>query len=406
MNTSRARQADLAEQRVEQPPRLADERQALLVLVGAGRLADEHQVGVRVARAEHDLGPRGGQLRALRAGLRLLPDRLELFAPGLRRGHAVTIPPASAGSGGDPAVCALYTPPSTSRYLMRELDRIPTPHSRSSARAASAPPSPPPCARPASRSTARSAAARARRAPTPCCCACPTRRSAPRRRPSTPGVPVGHCSGATGLDVLTGHEAFAFHPLMTVPAHGEPVFAGAGAAVAGSTPRALAVARGARRRGSACARRPSPTRTAPPTTRPPRSRRTSSSRSRARPSGWRRTAGVDRELLAPLVRAAVENWARLGAADALTGPDRARRRGDGRAPAGGGRGARARAPRRCSTRWPRRRARSRPSPERRAMRTLRTIADGPRARRGGAPRRPLASASCRRWARSTPATRR
>ena len=32
------------------------------------------------------------------------------------------------------------------------------------------------------------------------------------------------------------------------------------------------------------------------------------------------TAGVERSQLAPLVRAAVENWARLGAADALTGP--------------------------------------------------------------------------------------
>jgi predicted short-subunit dehydrogenase-like oxidoreductase (DUF2520 family) len=31
-------------------------------------------------------------------------------------------------------------------------------------------------------------------------------------------------------------------------------------------------------------------------------------------------AGVDRELLVPLVRVAVENWARLGAAKALTGP--------------------------------------------------------------------------------------
>ena len=31
-------------------------------------------------------------------------------------------------------------------------------------------------------------------------------------------------------------------------------------------------------------------------------------------------AGVDRELFVPLVRAAVENWARVGARDALTGP--------------------------------------------------------------------------------------
>src|SRR5215207_8198257 len=59
----------------------------------------------------------------------------------------------------------------------------------------------------------------------------------------SPGVPVGHCSGADGLGVLAGHEAFAFHPLMTVPRTGAPPFAGAGAAVAGTTPRALAVAR-------------------------------------------------------------------------------------------------------------------------------------------------------------------
>ena len=32
------------------------------------------------------------------------------------------------------------------------------------------------------------------------------------------------------------------------------------------------------------------------------------------------TAGVDRELLAPLVRAAVEKWAARGAEQALTGP--------------------------------------------------------------------------------------
>ena len=31
-------------------------------------------------------------------------------------------------------------------------------------------------------------------------------------------------------------------------------------------------------------------------------------------------AGIDRDLLVPLVRAAVENWARLGARRALTGP--------------------------------------------------------------------------------------
>ena len=56
-----------------------------------------------------------------------------------------------------------------------------------------------------------------------------------------PGPLVGHCSGATGLDVLAPHEAFSLHPLMTVTAEGAD-FAGAGAAIAGSTPRALSLA--------------------------------------------------------------------------------------------------------------------------------------------------------------------
>ena len=57
-----------------------------------------------------------------------------------------------------------------------------------------------------------------------------------------PGPLVGHCSGALGPDVLAPREAFAMHPLMTVTTHGAD-FAGAGAAVAGSTPAALDVAR-------------------------------------------------------------------------------------------------------------------------------------------------------------------
>src|SRR5207302_11450427 len=50
-----ARQPDAGEQLVEQLSRLSDERQALLVLVEAGRLADEHQLRARVAGAEDDL---------------------------------------------------------------------------------------------------------------------------------------------------------------------------------------------------------------------------------------------------------------------------------------------------------------------------------------------------------------
>jgi predicted short-subunit dehydrogenase-like oxidoreductase (DUF2520 family) len=55
------------------------------------------------------------------------------------------------------------------------------------------------------------------------------------------GPLVGHCSGATSLRELTPHEAFSLHPLMTVTTEGAD-FAGAGAAIAGTTPRALAFA--------------------------------------------------------------------------------------------------------------------------------------------------------------------
>src|SRR5215813_14052313 len=53
-----------------------------------------------------------------------------------------------------------------------------------------------------------------------------------------PGPLVGHCSGATGLAALAPHEAFALHPLMTIT-HRGGAFTGAGAAVAGTTGRAL-----------------------------------------------------------------------------------------------------------------------------------------------------------------------
>src|SRR5688572_22854424 len=53
---------------------------------------------------------------------------------------------------------------------------------------------------------------------------------------------VGHCSGATTLAPLHPHEAFSLHPLMTATEAGAN-FAGAGAAVAGSTPEALAFAK-------------------------------------------------------------------------------------------------------------------------------------------------------------------
>jgi predicted short-subunit dehydrogenase-like oxidoreductase (DUF2520 family) len=141
-----------------------------------------------------------------------------------------------------------------------------------------------------------------------------------------PGPLVGHCSGATGLEPLAGHEAFALHPLMTVPAGAPPeVFAGAGAAVDGSTPRALALATAlAERLGMR------PARVAPEDRAAYHAAASIASNFlvtlEAAAERVAATAGIDREQLAPLVRAAVENWAALGPERALTGPIA---RGDG-----------------------------------------------------------------------------
>jgi predicted short-subunit dehydrogenase-like oxidoreductase (DUF2520 family) len=135
-----------------------------------------------------------------------------------------------------------------------------------------------------------------------------------------PGAPLGHCSGAAGLDALGAHEGFSLHPLMTVPADARPgVLAGAGAAVAGSTPRATAVAwtlaellgmrpieidggdRAAYHAAASIASNFLVT------------LEDAAERVAA-------TAGLPRELLVPLVRATVENWAQLGSGRALTGP--------------------------------------------------------------------------------------
>ncbi len=134
------------------------------------------------------------------------------------------------------------------------------------------------------------------------------------------GPPVGHCSGATGLGVLAPHEAFSLHPLMTVPADADPaVFAGAAAAVAGSTDAGLALARAlAVRLGLR------PIEIAP-------GDRTAYHAAASIASNFlvtleaaaerlAATVGVERDDLLPLVRATVENWGRLGPERALTGP--------------------------------------------------------------------------------------
>ena len=135
-----------------------------------------------------------------------------------------------------------------------------------------------------------------------------------------PGPLVGHCSGASGLDVLSPHEAFSLHPLMTVPA-GAPrdVLEGAGCAVDGSTARALELARAlAARLGMLATQVTDQDRAAYHAAASVASNFLVTLEGAA--ERLAATAGVERALLAPLVRAAVENWAARGAEEALTGP--------------------------------------------------------------------------------------
>ncbi len=133
-------------------------------------------------------------------------------------------------------------------------------------------------------------------------------------------LPVGHCSGATGLDVLGARAAFSLHPLMTVTAEPKATtFAGAGAAVAGSSPAMLDLARRlAQRLGMR------PIEIAP-------GDRTAYHAAASIASNFlvtleaaaerlAATVGMERADLVALVRATVENWARLGGERALTGP--------------------------------------------------------------------------------------
>ena len=134
----------------------------------------------------------------------------------------------------------------------------------------------------------------------------------------TPGPFVGHLSGATTLAPLEGHRAFSVHPLMTVTLDGAD-FAGVPAAVAGADDAGLDVARDV-----AVALGLDPFELAD-------ADRVAYHTAVCIASNYLHTvedlaerllatAGVPRQALGPIVRATVENWARLGPLDALTGP--------------------------------------------------------------------------------------
>jgi predicted short-subunit dehydrogenase-like oxidoreductase (DUF2520 family) len=131
------------------------------------------------------------------------------------------------------------------------------------------------------------------------------------------GPVVGHCSGVSGLAVLGDREAFSVHPLMTVTTSGAD-FRGVYAAVAGSTPAALGVAR-----SLAGALELTPVEVAD-------TDRAAYHAAAAFAANFlvtvesaaaqlMSTTGLDRAVLLPLARAALDNWGRIGPS-ALTGP--------------------------------------------------------------------------------------
>jgi predicted short-subunit dehydrogenase-like oxidoreductase (DUF2520 family) len=132
------------------------------------------------------------------------------------------------------------------------------------------------------------------------------------------GPLVGHCSGATGLSALAPHEAFSLHPLMTVTLEGAD-FRGAGAAVAGTTTRALSLAADLAR-----SLEMHPVEVADEDRSAYHAAASVASNFlvtlEAAAGELALSAGIERALLVPLVRATVENWAALGPHGALTGP--------------------------------------------------------------------------------------
>ena len=133
-----------------------------------------------------------------------------------------------------------------------------------------------------------------------------------------PGRLVGHCSGATTLEPLEPHEAFSIHPLMTV-VDSDARFEGAGCVIAAATERGLGVAAAVAR---ALGMRP----TVLPDTDRALYHAAASMASNymvtlaGAAERLAESVGIDRALLIPLVRAAIDNWAAVGAERALTGP--------------------------------------------------------------------------------------
>lgn len=133
-----------------------------------------------------------------------------------------------------------------------------------------------------------------------------------------PGPVLAHCSASAPLALLGDREAFTLHPLLAVTGLGT-VFAGAGCVVGGSSPRAVAAGeRLARVLGMNVAEVRDEDRALYHAAASLAANYLVTLEGEA--ERLMAAVGVDRAMVAPLVRAAVESWATDGAARALTGP--------------------------------------------------------------------------------------
>jgi predicted short-subunit dehydrogenase-like oxidoreductase (DUF2520 family) len=133
-----------------------------------------------------------------------------------------------------------------------------------------------------------------------------------------PGPMVGHVSASADIALLSPHERFVLHPLLSVVGAGAR-FAGATAAIDGGSPAAMnAAAALARALGMRPQAIPVEQRALYHAAASAASNYLVAVESMAESLAAR--VGLDRAALAPLVRATVENWAELGARGALTGP--------------------------------------------------------------------------------------
>lgn len=133
-----------------------------------------------------------------------------------------------------------------------------------------------------------------------------------------PGPIVGHCSASFPMDALAPHERLVAHPLMPITKAGAN-FNGAVCATDGSTPRAVALAE---QLAVLIGMRP---------VRVPAEKRALYHAAASMTANFLTTlgdaaerlaepCGIRREDLAPLIRAATENWITLGGKQALVGP--------------------------------------------------------------------------------------